>query len=173
MVLLQHYPTIARSKHHIKGNSTLNPYKKATKALVFPQLQNESLLSIGQFCDDDCIAIFTKLYVHILKNNDIILRGNRNKKDNLWDISLPSKRENKMNWTTTPSTTMNYIIMEDKIKIELAQYLHATAFSPSFSTFKKAIDNGNFVTWPGINELNFKKLLGTMITLEKGHMDQE
>ena len=38
---------------------------------------------------------------------------------------------------------------------------------------KKAIDNGNFVTWPGINEINFKKLLGTTIPLEKGHMDQE
>ena len=93
--------------------------------------------------------------------------------DNLWDISLPTKHENTMNWTTTSLKTMNYITTKDKTKMELAQYLHATAFSPSFSTLKKAIDNGNFVTWPGINELNFKKLLGTTIPLEKVHMDQE
>ena len=126
---------------NIKSLST-----KATKTLVFPHLQRKSLLSIGQFCNDDCTAIFTKMHVHILKNNEIILRGNRNMTDNLWDISLPTKRENTMNWTTTPSKTMNYIITKDKIKMELTQYLHATAFSPSFSTLKKAIDNGNFVT---------------------------
>lgn len=33
--------------------------------------------------------------------------------------------------------------------------------------------NGNFVTWPVINELNFKKFLGTIIPIEKGYMDQE
>ena len=39
--------------------------KAATKALVFPGLANESLLSIGQLCDDNCIALFTKHSVYI------------------------------------------------------------------------------------------------------------
>ena len=46
-------------------------------------------------------------------------------------------------------------------------------FSPSLSTFTKAIKNGNFITWPGINDLNFKKLLGTTMATEQGHLDQE
>ena len=29
------------------------------------------------------------------------------------------------------------------------------------------------MTWPGITELNFSKLIGTTIPIEKGHMDQE
>ena len=49
----------------------------------------------------------------------------------------------------------------------------ATAYSPAISTFQYAIDNGNFITWPGITELNFKKLVGTTLPIEKGHMDQE
>ena len=68
---------------------------------------------------------------------------------------------------------MNYIIAKDKSKSELVQYLLATSFSPSLSTFIYAINNGNFVIWPGIFELNFKKLLGTTISIEKGYMDQE
>ena len=55
----------------------------------------------------------------------------------------------------------------------LAQYLHATSFSPPLSTLERAVKNGNFITWPGIDDLNFKKLLGTTVALEKGHLDQE
>ena len=76
--------------------------------------------------------------------------------------------------TALPSSPkINYIITKDKSKSDLAQYMLATAFSPAISTLKTAVDNGNFVTWPGINELNFEKLLGTTIPIEKVHMDQE
>ena len=68
---------------------------------------------------------------------------------------------------------INYIIRKDKTKTELAQYLHAAAFSPSLSTFTKAISIDNFLTWPGIEDLNFGKLIGTTIATEKGHLDQE
>ena len=68
---------------------------------------------------------------------------------------------------------MNYIITKDKSKSDLAQYLLATAYSPAISTFEYAIANGNFVTWPGITEVNFKNLIGTTLPIEKGHMDQE
>ena len=51
------------------------------------------------------------------------------------------------------------MITKDKTKTDLARYLHGTAFSPRISTFAKAIRNGNFVTWPGIEDLNFKNLL--------------
>ena len=32
---------------------------------------------------------------------------------------------------------------------------------------------GNFITWPGIESLNFQKLLGTTVASELGHLDQE
>lgn len=37
----------------------------AKKANVLDGLNNASLLSIGQLCDDDCIAVFNKRYLHI------------------------------------------------------------------------------------------------------------
>ena len=68
---------------------------------------------------------------------------------------------------------MYYIITKDKSKTDLARYLHATAFSPSITTFIKAIKNENFITWPGIDTLNFATLLGTTKATELGHLDQE
>ena len=41
--------------------------KQASTALIYPDLQNESLLSIGQFYDDNCNALFTKTNVYIIK----------------------------------------------------------------------------------------------------------
>ena len=144
----------------------------AQTALIYPDLNNESLLSIGQFCDDDCWALFTKKNVYIIKDDAVILNGIRNRTDGLWDIQLPDNTSlHQQNGVT--KNNMNYIITKDKSKTELAQYLLATAYSPAISTFEYAIDNGNFVTWPGITELNFKKLIVTMIPIEKGHMDQE
>ena len=55
----------------------------------------------------------------------------------------------------------------------MAQYLHNTAFSPTISTFQAAINKGHFATWPGTETLNFKKIIGTTIATEKGHLDQE
>ena len=37
----------------------------------------------------------------------------------------------------------------------------------------KSNENGNFTTWPGIKNLNFKTLLGTTTAAELGHLDQE
>ena len=146
--------------------------QQASKALVYPGLQNESLLSIGQFCDDNCNALFTKTNVYIIKNDEIIIVGHRNQTDGLWDIQLPMKN-NQSSSTTSTLPKVNYIITKDKSKSDLAQYLLATAYSPAISTLDIAVSNGNFISWPGIDELNFKRLLGTTIPVEKGHMDQE
>ena len=159
-------PNNTRIRPSAQGHLPFHGFSNsATKATIFPGLTNESLLSIGQFCDDNCIAIFTKQNVYIMKNEKILLQGKRNNTDGLWDIALPLESHF--------SSQANYIITKDKSKTDLARYLHATAFSPSLDTFQKAINNGNFLSWPGIRELNFKKLLGTTLALEKGHLDQE
>ena len=92
--------------------------------------------------------------------------------DGLWDIKLPSSETNIVS-TQSNNVNMNYIITTDKSKLGLAQYLVATAYSPTISTFEYAIANGNFVTWPGTTEVNFKKLIGTTLLIEKGLIDQE
>ena len=63
--------------------------------------------------------------------------------------------------------------LRDKNKTELAQYLHRFTFSPVISTFQKCIQKEFFISWPGITDLNFKKLIETTEATLKGHLDQE
>ena len=51
--------------------------EKARVAFSFEILKNGSLISIGQLCDDDFIAIFTKYDVQIIRHNEILIRGKR------------------------------------------------------------------------------------------------
>lgn len=106
------------------------------------------------------------------------MTGKRNYKDGLWDVDInnnisPSnpKSNHKINDIIHPK--INYIIQRDKTKSDLAQYLHACAFSPVISTFQKCIRKGNFISWPGINDLNFEKLIGANESTIKGHLKQE
>lgn len=65
------------------------------------------------------------------------------------------------------------IIRKDKTKLDLAEYLHKCAFSPSLSTFQRAIRKGHFLTWPSIEDINFEKYIMNLLPTAKGHLDQE
>ena len=150
-VLLPDSTTISATAH---GTLPLHPSltPQSTLSHIFDNLTNSSLISIGQLCDDDCIVIFDKNAIHILKNNQCILRGTRNTSDGLWDIKLPH------NTLSSPSTSdafrsMNIIIQKDQSKSNLAQYLYSCCGSPPVSTFLKAARNGNLITWPTIDEV--------------------
>ena len=112
-------------------------------SLVYPKLTSELLLSVGQLCDNGCFVLFHEHGLLIFKNNQLVLSGKRNKNDGLYDVPFPAEK-------------INYIITRDKSQTELAQFLHGCAFSPAISTFQTSINKGNFITWPGISQLNFK-----------------
>ena len=80
-------PNNTRINASHEGTLNLHP-KLKLKTLIFPNLKNESLLSIGQLCDQNCRAIFDKYKMHILKDNQIILQGDRDGTDGLWKINL-------------------------------------------------------------------------------------
>ena len=155
---------------HVQAShkAILNLHEKispqASEVLIFPHLKNESLISIGQLCDDNCIVIFTKDNFFVTKMGKCLFQGSRNKEDGLWDWNQHIK--NKGN-------KINYIISKNKNKLDLARYYHATLFSPSLSTLTKAIRTGNLESWPGIKHLNFTSLICTSLATECGHLDQE
>lgn len=138
---------------------------------MLPHLTNSSLLSIGQLCDNNCVAIFDKYAVNIYQQAKRILTGTRNLNDGLWDIHLPSTTKNII---SSPSTlSLNTIIHKNMPKSQLAAYLHACAFSPTLDTFQKAINNSQFLTWPAIDKINIKKFLTDQTATHMGHLDQE
>ena len=70
--------------------------KSAQHCYVFDDLKIGSLISLGQLCDDDCIAIFSKYTLNVVKNDKLLITGRRT--DNgLWEIPL----------TTSPSPILS------------------------------------------------------------------
>ena len=59
----------------------------ARRANIFPALQNRSLISIGQLCDDGFFATFRKEHLTLVKQ-DITITGNRNTSNGIYHIDL-------------------------------------------------------------------------------------
>ena len=60
----------------------------AKEGYILPKLSTNTLISIGQLCDDKCIATFDAMSVKISKNNKIILEGSRDSKTGMWHMPL-------------------------------------------------------------------------------------
>ena len=72
------------------GTVPLSPgiSQQAQKGNILNGIVTESLISIRQLCNDNCIAIFTKHNVKILKDNKIIITGTINDQNNLCNTPL-------------------------------------------------------------------------------------
>ena len=120
----------------------------ATTGHVLKGLSTNSLISISKLCDDDCVALFTKYDVRIMKNGNVIIRGQR-QNNGLWNIPFAPKSSLPSIVTNAPSTTPSIAssaIRSKTIKADLAAFLHGTLFSPVLSTLVRAIKRGHFTS---------------------------
>ena len=159
----------SQAKIHLSSDLT----DKAQHVFLFNDLATGSLLSIGQLCDDDCIALFSKYHLKILKNNKVIIEGRRN--DNgLWDVPLHKPTTQTQHSTVDTHIPMaNGIIRQNQTKKELAQYLSASLLAPANSTLLRAIRRKHLISWPGLTTQLITKHLPKSLATAKGHLDQE
>jgi hypothetical protein len=117
-----------------------------------------TLILLAQLCDDDCIAVFNKHDVQILKNNEVIVTGTR----------MPNGL-----WSLTP--ILNGILRTDttKRKLKLGTCLHAALGSSAPSTHLQAIRSGHLTAIPGLTSNLVSKHLPKSIDATLGHQDQE
>ena len=101
---------------------------------VLDALPAGTLISLGQLCDDDCIAIFTKYDVQIIKEGQVLIQGERNKTSGLWHINNQQQPEAN-NYKEHEAYD---IINSRTTKHQLAKYHHACALSPAILTWTKA-----------------------------------
>ena len=87
------------------GNVPLSTHlsKAAQSAMILPTLKSASLISMGQLCDDGCKVVLDKSDLAVVNQNNVILRGKRNKTDGLWDIPITKQyiTENNFQLPTT------------------------------------------------------------------------
>ena len=62
--------------------------KKAQKAIVLPQLKSLSLILLSQLFDNDCKVLLDKREMKVFKDEKVIMKEIRNKRDSLWNISI-------------------------------------------------------------------------------------
>ena len=67
---------------------------------------------------------------------------------------------------------MSYLKKKQKIS-DLAEFLHGCCCAPVPSTFTRAIQNNQFVTWPGLTAQLINKHLPPSRATAKSHMHQE
>jgi hypothetical protein len=155
----------------------------ARTAHLLPDLKPNALLSIGQLCNNGCTTEFTATDVIIKYNNTPILQGFRDP-IGLWQIPMQHKQDVEQSpqtaslpqpqFLSTASSlhTVNSLI-DAKTQHELIQYIHATCFSPTESTWVEAIKNNHFTTWPLINDTSIHKYFRNSTATAKCHLDQQ
>ena len=108
----------------------------ARKAYILPHLKEHSLFSFRQLCQSGCIAVFTAHGVNIYFQGQCIIHGFFNPHTNLYRTSLPIKNPTHNQKHHTCNTLMAPI---HETKENLINLYHQTCFSPSKSTWLKAI----------------------------------
>jgi hypothetical protein len=133
---------------------------------LFPGMDNHSLLSVGQLCDEGYIVTFKHASVTICNSQKSqILNGPRDLDTGLWRINL------KQNNNHIPELIANNVYELRKTGA-LVHYLHKALFSPTKSALLEAVKDGHLITWPGLTEYAIHKYLKLTPATAMGHMNQ-
>ena len=71
---------------------------------------------------------------------------------------------------TEKSEAVTNKILSQTSKPELAYYLHASLFSPTFESFIKTTKQGLLKTWTGLAETFIKRYIGKFRNTTMGHL---
>jgi hypothetical protein len=138
---------------------------QARKAQILPGLVHNSLISVGQLCDNGCNGTFTQEQVTVSKNGKCVMYGSPDPISRLWRVDLKQRFE-------TNQIQCNHAHDNSNQK-DLINYLHAACFIPVKSTWITAIKNGHFTSWPGLTEHAVEKHLSKSTSTTKGHLNQQ
>ena len=70
--------------------------------MILPGFKGASLISISQWCYDNCDVYLNKQILTVAKKRKIILEGKRNKTDGLWDIPVQKALISTLNQPIPP-----------------------------------------------------------------------
>ena len=140
---------------------TLPP--EARHCHLFPDLHVNFLVSIGQLCDADCVASFTKDDVQISYQNKIVLTGPRCPTTKLWMLEA------------VPEPTWHNVALSaigSAKPADLVAFAHASLGSPALTTLDTALKKGFVPGFPGLSAKSLRKHPPQSVAMHKGHMDQ-
>jgi hypothetical protein len=140
--------------------------KAASIAHILPGIENHSLLSVGQLCNEGYSITFRIDAVTIYNSREVqILKGARDLDTGLSRINLRKGHHQH------PHEVANNVY-ELRNTGSLVNYLHKAMFSLTKSALLQAVKNGHLITWPGLTEQAINKHLKLTPATAMGHMNQ-
>jgi hypothetical protein len=137
----------------------------ASKAHFFPGMDNHSLLSVGQLCEEGYIVTFKNALVTVCNSQKSqSLSGARDLDTGLWRINL--RQENQQIHQPIAKN-----VYELRNKGALVHYLHNALFSPTKSALLQAVKDGHLITWPGLTGDAIHKHFKLTPATAMGHMN--
>jgi hypothetical protein len=164
--------TETSSKQPTDANFASHPsHPKPEPATFSTEFQNP-LLSAAFLCDNGCEVIFKQTNVTIQLNTKTILtgycEGYCEQRTGLWRVKLDDQQKTiNHNIPGHANSIVPAGTIADTIK-----FLHMACFSPSTLTLLRAVEHGNFATWPMFTSNNIKKYLPKPEASAMGHLDQ-
>ena len=108
--------------------------KTARIATLLPELRSSSHLSLGQLCDDDFDILLNKKKMYVIKEDELILQGTRNKLNGLWNIPVYKTKINDDNFKTSITNAALYI-KQETIKLHATNKKIPTQFNSSIHQY--------------------------------------
>jgi hypothetical protein len=150
--------------------------KAVSVAHIFSAMENNSLLSVGQLCDDGYSVMFSISEVTILDSkHKSILKGSRELDTGLWRINLRQKYLQTRRVTAKAQTQLSesnnvYDLLNTGA---LINYLHKAMFSCTKYDIINVVNKGHLEMWTGLTEEAINKHLKMTPATAMGHMNQK
>ena len=99
---------------------------EARHAQIFPDKKNKSLLSIGMFCDNRCLALFDDKKLNIIdkRTNKNIMHRTCDNKSSLYMVPLTPEQNENMTEYKIPEHNFAGSLYKAKSKAGLCNFLH-------------------------------------------------
>ena len=112
---------------------------------------DKSLISVPVLCDADYQVLFGKQKVQVIKNNKVIIEGDRDAVTNLWLIPLENNENNEKRCSAYIQIqhTANSAYRQ-KSASHLQAFHHASLGAPVVTTLIRAINNNWLTSFPGL-----------------------
>jgi hypothetical protein len=107
--------TTIQSSHTCNLLLTDLPHQ-ARQARILPGLVHNSLISVGQLCDNECSVTFTPDQVTVSRSEKDVMYGSRDPKSRLWRVNLKQKMK--------PEIVQCNHAHDNNNKKDLINYLH-------------------------------------------------
>jgi hypothetical protein len=138
----------------------------ASKAHGFPGMAHQSLISVGQLCDEGYIVTFWWDTVTICNSNNAkLLSGPRDDTTGLWRINLKSTNRH----IPDPIAKNVYELRNTGA---LVHYLYRTLFIPTKAAMLQAVKDGHLITCTSLTEAAINKHLKLPTSTDMCYMNQ-